>query len=139
MRFSPENLVNIQGSYGILDQYLWMSVVPQTWPSKCKSAQKRQLSLGTVSKLVCTRHFLYKYVTQMRKYYLVQVLKSIWVSQNRLKMYFREENFRYLTTKCSQQLSDNVFAICPHTYSEEMNYYVLTFVQATLIQFPCSS
>ena len=23
-----ENLVNIQGSYGILDQYLWMSAIP---------------------------------------------------------------------------------------------------------------
>jgi hypothetical protein len=25
---AQENLVNIQGSYGILDQYLWMSAIP---------------------------------------------------------------------------------------------------------------
>ena len=28
MRFSQENLVNIQGSYDILDQYFWMSDIP---------------------------------------------------------------------------------------------------------------
>jgi hypothetical protein len=26
--FAQENLVNIQGSYGILDQYFWMSAIP---------------------------------------------------------------------------------------------------------------
>jgi hypothetical protein len=25
---AQENLVNIKGSYGILDQYLWMSAIP---------------------------------------------------------------------------------------------------------------
>jgi hypothetical protein len=25
---AQENLVNIQGSYGILDQYLWMTAIP---------------------------------------------------------------------------------------------------------------
>jgi hypothetical protein len=37
---AQENLVNIQGSYGILDEYLWMSATPYTWPSMSKSAQK---------------------------------------------------------------------------------------------------
>ena len=37
---AQENLVNIQGTYGNLDQYLWMSAIPLTWPSKCKTAQK---------------------------------------------------------------------------------------------------
>ena len=30
---AQENLVNIQGSYGILDQYFWMSDILLTWPS----------------------------------------------------------------------------------------------------------
>jgi hypothetical protein len=29
---AQENLVNIQGSYGILDQYLWMSAIPRHGP-----------------------------------------------------------------------------------------------------------
>ena len=45
---AQENLVNIQGSYGILDQYLWMSAIPWTWPSKCKSAQKQYILLCPV-------------------------------------------------------------------------------------------
>ena len=43
-----ESLINIQGSYGIMDLCLWMSAVPLTWPSKSKSAQKRKLLLATV-------------------------------------------------------------------------------------------
>ena len=30
MRFSPGKSGNIQGSYGILHQYLWMSAIPYT-------------------------------------------------------------------------------------------------------------
>ena len=37
---AQENLVNIKGSNGILDQYLWMSAISKTWPSRSKSAQK---------------------------------------------------------------------------------------------------
>ena len=33
---AQENLIDMQASYGILDQYLWMSAMP----SKGKSAQK---------------------------------------------------------------------------------------------------
>ena len=38
---AQENLVNIKGSSGILDQYLCMSAIPLTWPFMSKSAQKR--------------------------------------------------------------------------------------------------
>ena len=30
---ADENLVNIQGRYGILDQYSWVSSIPLKWPS----------------------------------------------------------------------------------------------------------
>ena len=44
-------LINIIDRHGILDQYLWMSVMPQEDHLYSKSAQKRQLLLGTVSHL----------------------------------------------------------------------------------------
>ena len=41
-------LIGIIGRHGILDQYLWMPVMPQDDHLCSKSAQKRQLLLGTV-------------------------------------------------------------------------------------------
>ena len=41
-------LIDMLGRHGILDQYLWMSVMPQDDHLCSKSAQKRQLLLGTV-------------------------------------------------------------------------------------------
>ena len=42
-------LINMIGRHGILDQYSWMSVIPQNDHLCSKSAQKRQLLLGTVT------------------------------------------------------------------------------------------
>jgi len=36
-----EKLINVTGRHGILDQYLWMSVMPQDDHLCSKSAQKR--------------------------------------------------------------------------------------------------